>query len=260
MRDLFDIRDRVVVLTGARGKLGKVFLRALLGRGARVAALDLKPAARVKSLPKCLNLTVDLTSRSQVQASLRKIVARWGVPHALINNAAVDFPPRTDGPNPSFEKFPEELWRRALDTNLTGAFLTAQVFGSAMARKRSGSVINIGSVYGLLGPDQRIYVGIGSRRFVKPAVYGASKAGLLNLTKYLATYWGSRGVRVNMLTFGGVRGAQSRSFIRNYSARVPLGRMAEAHEYVGALVFLISDASSYMTGSNMILDGGWTAW
>ena len=151
---------------------------------------------------------------------------------------------------------------RVIDVNLKGVFLCCQVAGGAMASAGRGSIINIGSTYGLVSPDQRIYE---YRRsdgtpFFKPIAYSASKSGLINLTRYLATYWAERNVRVNMLTLGGVFNNQDAEFLKGYCARVPMGRMAREDEYNGAVVFLISDAAAYMTGSNLVIDGGWTAW
>ena len=205
----------------------------------------------------------DVTDRPSLERALETITTRWGVPHALVNAAALDSPPGAPASeNGPFEEYPESSWTKVLTVNLTGTFLCCQVFGGAMAIARRGSILNISSIYGVVSPDQRIYE---YRRksgapFFKPAAYAASKSGLLNLTRYLATYWASAGVRVNTLTFAGVFNNQDDEFLAGYTTHVPLGRMARPDEYDGAVVFLCSDASSYMTGANLVLDGGWTAW
>lgn len=186
-----------------------------------------------------------------------------GVPHALINNAAIDSPP--DAPaeeNGPFELYPERSWDRVMDVNVKGVFLTCQVVGGQMAAARRGSIINISSIYGVISPDQRIYEyrrGAGAP-FFKPVAYSVSKSSLLNLTRHLATYWAGCGVRINTLTCGGVLNRQDEQFLQGYCTRVPLGRMAREDEYNGVVIFLVSDASSYLTGSNMVVDGEWTAW
>ena len=269
--DLFDIRDRVVVVTGGLGQLGRQFSLALADRGARVAVLDLHcDDARVRGRfgersrdERLLFLSADVTGRDSLEAALRRIEDRWGSPYALINNAGLDTPPHAPAEeNGPFETYPEASWDKVMEVNVKGPFLCSQVFGGAMATAGRGSIVNICSHYGLVSPDQRIYEyrQKGGSPFFKPVAYSASKSSLLNLTRYLATYWAGRGVRVNTLTFGGVFNEQDEEFVRGYCARVPLGRMARADEYNGAVIFLLSDASSYMTGSNLILDGGWTAW
>lgn len=269
--DLFSVRDRIVVVTGGLGQLGRQFSLALADRGAKVAIFDAQADERrvrdrlgARSTdPRLLVQCVDVTQRASVVAGLRRVNEVWGVPHALINNAALDSPP--DAPaeeNGPFEQYPERSWDRVMDVNVKGVILTCQVVGGQMAETRRGSIINISSVYGLVSPDQRIYE---YRRgaeapFFKPVAYSVSKSSLLNLTRYLATYWAGCGVRVNTLTCGGVFNHQDEQFLQSYCTRVPLGRMAREDEYNGAVIFLVSDASSYMTGSNMVIDGGWTAW
>jgi NAD(P)-dependent dehydrogenase (short-subunit alcohol dehydrogenase family) len=270
-KDLFSVRGKVVVVTGGLGQLGRRFSIALADRGAKVAVLDAKvspkavaerfgPRAKDRNL---LFVKADVTNRKSIESALRSIERKWGAPHSLVNNAALDSPPgappEETGP---FETYPEKSWDRVLEVNAKGVFLCCQVIGGAMARAGRGSVVNVCSTYGLVSPDQRIYEYRRSegKPFYKPVAYAASKSSLLNLTRYLATYWAGRGVRVNTLTFGGVFNRQDERFLKGYCARVPLGRMAREDEYDGAVVFLVSDASSYMTGSNLIIDGGWTAW
>ncbi len=205
----------------------------------------------------------DVRVRYTLEAALDAIEQTWGPPHALINNAAIDAPPDAPaGENGPFEQYPVESWDRILDVNLKGVFLCSQVFGARMAAEGRGSIVNISSIYGLVSPDQRIYE---YRRrdgepFVKPVAYAVSKSALFNLTRYLATYWAPQGVRVNTLTLAGVFNDQDPEFVRAYCARMPAGRMARADEYNGAVVFLCADASAYMTGANLVIDGGWTAW
>ena len=160
------------------------------------------------------------------------------------------------------EEFDLDTWREIMAVNLDGAFLVAQEIGARMARRRRGSIIQTASIYGVVGPDQRIYEGseYGGRPINTPPVYSASKAGIVGLTRYWATYWGPRGVRVNTLTPGGVFAGQEQDFLDAYNRRVPMGRMAREDELDGAVLFLLSDASSYMTGANLVIDGGWTAW
>lgn len=265
MTDAFSVENRVVAITGGSGQLGRRFTSALAERGARVAILDLQPPKDSASRGKddVLFVEADVTRRDSLEAALSQISGKWEVPHALINNAALDSPPGSPAAeNGPFEDFPLESWTRALEVNLTGAFLACQVFGGAMAEAGRGSIINVSSIYGVISPDQRIYEyrRTGGDAFFKPAAYSASKSGLLNLTRYLATYWAPRGVRVNTLTLGGVFNDQDPRFLKGYCARVPLGRMADEREYEGPVLFLCSEASSYMTGSNLVVDGGWTAW
>lgn len=264
MQDLFDISGRIIAITGGLGQLGRQFTNALTARGARVVALDTSaPEDHAETDAATWALRADVTSKSSLERALEQIERRWGTPYALINNAALDAPPNAPASDTAaFEAYSLDTWRSVVEVNLTGVFLTCQVIGGAMAKAGRGSVINISSIYGILSPDQRIYE---FRRedgpeFFKPIGYSATKAGLLNMTRYLATYWAPRSVRVNTLTFGGVFNHQDPRFLTGYTARVPLGRMANADEYNGAVVFLVSDASSYMTGSNMVIDGGWSAW
>lgn len=264
----FDLTGKVAVVTGAAGQLGGEYVRTLLGAGAKVAALDIwpeNPKSTLGALPpdRLMVLRVDVTRKAQLVRSLEEIKAGIGRPHILVNNAAIDAPPNAaDQAAGPFEEYPESSWDRVMDVNLKGVFLCCQVFGGDMARAGGGSIINIASIYGILSPDQRIYAyrAESGRPFFKPVAYSVSKSGILNLTRYLATYWASRNVRVNTLTLGGVFNNQDEAFVKSYCHKVPMGRLARADEYNGAILFLASDASSYMTGSNLIIDGGFSAW
>lgn len=259
---LFSLDGRVAVVTGGLGQLGRQFTSALIASGARVAVIDRREPADAPS-DGCLYVCADVTNRASLENALARIENAWDTPSILVNNAALDSPPDAPaGANGPFESYPLDLWRRVMDVNVSGVFLCCQVIGGRMAAARLGSIINVASIYGLVSPDQRIYE---YRRqagdeFFKPAVYSASKSALLNLTRYLATYWASHNVRVNTVSFAGVFNNQDAAFLREYTQRVPLGRMAREDEYNGAIVFLASDASSYMTGANLVLDGGYTAW
>src|SRR3989338_4869180 len=261
---LFNLKDRIAIVTGGKGQVGTEYVGALARAGARVAVYDVQeqPNDVLKALAKrysVLFYAVDITNREGLVKATEQLESAWGTPTILVNNAAVDFPPQACGE--TFEDASVSQWRQVLEVNLTGAFLCCQVIGGRMARAGGGSIINISSIYGLVSPDQRIYESPRKgESFIKPAAYGVSKSGLANLTRYLATYWADRNVRVNALSLGGVFNNQEEWFVTNYSKRTPLSRMARQHEYNGAVVFLASDASSYMTGSNLVIDGGWTAW
>ena len=268
---LFGVQDRIIVVTGGLGQLGRQFTLALLERGARVAVFDVRiEQAFVRKRfgeradnPNLMFCEVDVRHRPSIEQGLAQVTAAWGVPHGLVNNAGLDSPPNAPAAeNGPFETYPEASVDRVVNVNLKGVVLCCQVIGGAMAEAGRGSIINISSIYGLVSPDQRLYTYRAAQGapFFKPVAYSISKSGIFNLTRYLATYWADEGVRVNTLTFGGVFNHQDEQFLANYASRVPMGRMADEDEYNGALIFLLSDASSYMTGSNMIIDGGWTAW
>lgn len=268
---LFDVRDRVVVITGGLGQLGSRFGLALLQRGARVAVFELTASAELAAkafgeYADHANLNIveaDVTSRPSLEAGLKAVRTKWETPFGLINTAALDSPPGApiEGNGP-FETYPESSWDSVMAVNVKGTMMACQVIGGAMAEAGRGSIVAISSTYGLVSPDQRIY---DYRRqdgeeFYKPASYSASKSALLNLTRYMATYWADHGVRANTLSLGGVFNSQDERFLEGYQDRVPMRRMADENEYNGAVVFLMSDASSYMTGANLVIDGGWTAW
>jgi len=261
--ELFALRDRVCVITGGAGILGKRMSAALLEHGARVAVVD-RDAARVEELLSRADRTRmrgyvgDIRARDDVERIARQVGEELGEVEVLVNNAA------TKSPNffAPFESFPLEDWDHVMGVNVTAAMICCQVFGSRMANRRRGSIINTLSIYGIVAPDQRIYEGslYEGRPINTPAVYSASKAALWGLTKYLASYWGGNGVRVNAITPGGVFSGQNETFVQRYSSRVPLGRMGNADELSGALVYLASDAASYVTGQNLVVDGGLTTW
>lgn len=270
---LFSVRDKVVVVTGGFGQIGAEFVRELHGRGARVAVTSRSevadPAARLgidDPDGRLLAVAMDITDQASVDAGFDRVADAWGVPTVVVNNAGLDTqpsaPPEVSGP---FEEFPVEVFREVVDTNLVGTFLVTQAAGRRMRDAGvGGSIVNVGSIYGMVSPVQDIYAykaELTGVPFIKPVAYSAAKSGLYNLTRYCATYWGRAGIRVNTLTPSGVRrDTQDATFQANYTARMPIGRMAEANEFNGALVFLASDASTYMTGSNVVVDGGWTAW
>jgi NAD(P)-dependent dehydrogenase (short-subunit alcohol dehydrogenase family) len=265
----FTLDHQVAVVTGACGKLGPVWTEALLDAGARVAALDL-PGARPSETFEALTrragnrLTIvecDITSRTSIADASSRVVAEMGEPSVLVNNAGVDQPPDSAGTRSGIEDLPLEQFRRMVEVNLLGTFQMTQVFGGRMAEQGRGSIVNIGSLYASVSPDQRFYDHLpGELPFLKSPAYGASKAGVVNLTKYFSTLWGGRGVRVNTLSPGGVLGGQDEDFKRKYGSRVPLRRMATFDDLKGPLVFLASSASSYVTGHELRVDGGFTAW
>jgi NAD(P)-dependent dehydrogenase (short-subunit alcohol dehydrogenase family) len=262
-----DLAGRVALVTGAGGLLGRHHCRALAQAGATVIAADVTPTHARHAVDGLHGdhswVELDVTSAESVHVTRDLIVSEFGHVDVLVNNAAVNDmveDPMLAGELSRFESYPLDLWRRVLDVNVTGVFLCSQIIGSLMAERGIGSIINIASTYGVVGPDQSIYRRPdGTQEFFKSPAYPTSKGAVVQFTRYLAAYWGHRGVRVNALSPGGVENGQDEHFIRSYASRTPLGRMAFPHEYEGALVFLASDASSYMTGANLIVDGGWTA-
>ena len=235
----------VAVVTGTSGRLGPVWTEALARAGARVAGIDLTAGEETE--------VADVTDRAALEAALARIQDAHGTPQVLVNNAGIDQPPDpASGGEETLAAF-----KRTVEVNLAGAFNATQVFGGAMVAAGRGSIVNVGSLYATISPEPRFYDHLPG--FVKPAAYGASKAGLLHLTRYFARLWGPSGVRVNALSPGGVRAQQDPEFVDKYCARVPLGRMAEPGDLGGPLVFLASDAARYVTGHELKVDGGFTA-
>ena len=269
----FDLTGRVAVVTGGVGLLGTEFCRTLAEAGASVVIVDLNGSASqavcdslTKSGYKALAIPTDITQPDSVNNVVERTLATFGQLDILVNSAALD--PKFDpdavnkGITPgAFEDYPLDLWNSALNVNLTGMFLMTQACVKPMIEQnKKGSIINICSTYGLNGPDQRIYLKDGKRVAFKPVYYTVTKAGVLGFTKYLAAYYAGTDIRVNALTPGGVFNNHEDYFVKNYSAKTIIGRMANKDEMNGALLFLASDASSYMTGNNVVVDGGWTAW
>ncbi len=278
--ELFDLSGRVAVVTGGAGLLGAEFCRTLAeaGAGVIVADLDAPAASRLAEAlcgdgRRAVPVETDVTSLPSVQGMVAVALQAFGRLDILVNSAALDpkfdpqhrpavgagLRPAPMGTN-AFEDFPLEAWNQAVAVNLTGVFLCCQAAVQPMLAQGSGVIINLCSIYGLAGPDQRTYQLPGQPPQYKPVYYSVTKAGILGLTRYLATYYAGKNIRVNALSPGGVFNGHDEQFVKAYSARAVMGRMAEKDEMNGALLFLASEASAYMTGSNLVVDGGWTAW
>ncbi len=267
----FSLEGKTVLVTGGAGLLGQQFTRTLGEAGAKVvvADIDFDPAyAHVQSLregnTRAIAVRVNVTDPDSVLALIRHTLKEYQRIDVLVNCAALDpkfDPHHLEGQwGNGFEDYPLEAWQASLDINLTGVFLTSQAAAREMVRQGSGVIINVSSIYGLAGPDQRIYPEVGGQQQYKPVDYPVTKAALLGFTRYLAAYYAGTQIRVNALTPGGIDNHHEEPFITNYSAKTILGRMADVSEMNAALLFLASDASSYMTGANLIMDGGYTAW
>jgi NAD(P)-dependent dehydrogenase (short-subunit alcohol dehydrogenase family) len=271
--ELFDLTGRVVVITGGAGLLGQRHAEAIAGAGGipvladtRTELFDADPAGFAGRFGSEASLIgVDITDPRSVESLLAGILDRFGRVDALINNAANN-PKVEEGSAVEFsrlESFPIGQWQADLAVGLTGSFLCSRVIGGEMARRGRGVIVNVASDLALIAPDQRLYRKEGladELQPVKPVSYSVVKSGLIGLTRYLATYWASAGVRVNAISPGGVYTDQPDDFVERLSNLIPLGRMARMDEYAGAILFLCSDASSYMTGANLVVDGGRTAW
>jgi len=267
----FDLADKVIVITGGAGLLGESHARLLAQAGAHPVLADIDGDRAIElaleltenAYGRALGLRVDITDEESVRRMVKLTVENFGRLDGLVNNAALD--PKFDAASAGqhghgFEDFPLDAWRQALDVNLTGMFLCAREVAPVMLEQNHGVIVNIASTYGLVGPDQRLYQRPGQPPAYKPVTYSVAKAAVLGLTRYLATYYAGRGIRVNTLTPGGVLAGHDEDFVERYSAKTVLGRMADRQEISNALLFLLSDASSYMTGANLVVDGGWTAW
>lgn len=264
----FRLSGRTAVVTGACGILGRHFCIGLAEAGANVVAIDVSRdqldelEAEVSAMGvRCIGYVCDVSKREEIIETVAQAVAVFGRLHILLNNAAsksADLDRFFD----SVSNYTEKTWREVMSVNIDGVFWVAQAIGSHMAEQGGGSIIQTSSIYGAVAPDQSIYEESHymGRQISSPAVYSASKAGVLGLTKYLACYWAKQGVRVNALIPGGVASGQNDEFAKRYSARVPMARMAKAEEMVGAVLFLASDAASYVTGQSITVDGGLTAW
>ncbi|MDD1988723.1 SDR family oxidoreductase [Pseudomonas putida] len=273
VESLFRLDGRVAVITGGAGLLGYQHAATIAGLGGLPVLLDINTEALAANAEKlavetgcqALTLVADITDLAALTAAFEQMMARRGRVDILINNAARN--PKVESAGDKdfsrLEHFPWEQWRLDLDVGLGGAFNCAKVFGAQMARQGRGVIVNIASDLGVIAPDQRLYRVEGreaEKQPVKPVTYSVVKHGLLGLTKYLATYWCEQGVRCNALSPGGVYAGQNDVFVSKLAQLIPLGRMAEAEEYRGAIAFLCSDASSYMNGSNLVMDGGRSTW
>ncbi len=264
--ELFSLKDKVAIVTGACGLLGKKHCEALAEAGAHVVVADVDGKLAFEFAQSLgsnhLGIGLDVTNEASIRSAKQEVVKKYGRIDVLVNNAAINDMfenPIAALEQSKFENYPLHLWQRSLDVNVSGVFLCSQIFGTVMAEAGSGSIINIASTYAITAPDQKLYRNeAGEQTFYKSAAYPSTKGAVLGFTKFLASYWGNKGVRVNALSPGGVENGQNDFFIKNYSERTPLGRMADRSDYQGAIIFLASDASRYMTGANLVVDGGWT--
>jgi NAD(P)-dependent dehydrogenase (short-subunit alcohol dehydrogenase family) len=252
----------VAVVVGGAGRIGRALCRGLSEAGAAVCILDLEAAAarelaegiaRQSGRP-TLAFDADITSEISLATAVERVTAELGPASILVNSAQF----RGDGfYSSSPEEYPREPWEQVLQTNLTGVHLACQAVGRVMKEHGGGSIVNLASTYGVVSPDPRIY---GASGVNSPPAYAAAKAGVIQLTRYLAVHWREQGIRVNCLVPGGVFDDQDEQFVAEYCRRTPLGRMARPEDYVGPVLFMASAASAYMTGATVTVDGGWTAW
>ncbi|MCJ7701835.1 MAG: SDR family oxidoreductase [Anaerolineales bacterium] len=268
--EMFDLTGRAAIVTGGSGLLGFEFCKTLAAAGAGVIVADINGEAAERSAKtitdsgfRAEGKQVDITSPGSIRELVDSTLGAFGRIDILVNSAALDpkFDPQSRQSNAgAFEDYPLDLWQQALNVNLTGAMLCCQAVSKPMLAQETGVIINVSSIYGLVAPDQRLYQREGSPPQYKPVYYTVTKAGILGLTKYLAAYYTGKNIRVNAITPGGVFNGHEDEFVKNYAARAVIGRMAEKDEMNGALLFLASDASQYMTGANLVVDGGWTTW
>ena len=273
VKQLLDLTNKVSVITGGAGLLGERHAEAIAEFGGNPIILDIDKKAGKEKASRisleyqvdCEFLFCDITDESQILRVKETLLSKFGHIDILINNAAID--PKVKAKSADklsrLENFSIDQWNLELSVGLTGAMLCSKIFGNEMAKKEQGVILNISSDLGIISPDQRIYKKEGlseNEQPVKPVTYSVIKHGLIGLTKYLATYWAEKGVRVNSISPGGINTNQNPEFIQKVTNLIPLGRMAHENEYKVAIVFLVSDASSYMTGSNLVVDGGRTCW
>lgn len=265
--NLFSLENKVAVVTGGCGLLGKEHCKALADAGANVVVADMDESKcrsyAMQMGSQHLGIGVNVTNIHSLRIAKERILQKYGTIDVLVNNAAINDMfenPTAAAEQSKFENYPLDLWDKSIQVNITGVFLCSQTLGGVMAEKKSGSIINIASTYGMVAPDQSIYKNeAGKQRFYKSVSYPVTKGAVISFTKFLAAYWGDKNVRVNTLSPGGVENNQDSFFVSNYSKRTLLKRMAAPTDYKGAIVFLASEASSYMTGANLVVDGGWTA-
>lgn len=268
----FSLSGRVAIITGGAGLLGVRHGEAIAAAGGIAVLADLRAAeaeagaATIAAATRgtAVGLACDVTRPESVEALLAAVMSRFGRVDILVNNAANN--PRVEAPGQAFsrlENFPMAQWEADVAVGLTGPFLCAKIIGTALARQKRGVIVNISSEYGVIAPDQRLYWKEGvppAQQPVKPVSYTVVKAGLHGLTIYLATYWADAGVRVNTITLGGVESGQPAEFLARAAQKIPMGRMAQPHDFQGALVYLCSDAAAFVTGANLVVDGGKTIW
>ena len=274
VKDMFDLTGKVAVITGGAGLLGTKHAEAIAEMGGIPILLDMdeeklnEKAAylREKYSAECDGILADITSKSQILSAVGQILEKYHEVDILVNNAALTVKRGSEKFKDyfaSFEEYPLDLWEMALRVNLTGTFLVTQAIGKQMVKQGKGVILNIASDVGVISPDHRIYRKTADYKgmpFNTPISYSVSKAALIHFTKYLATYWADKNIRVNSLSPAGVYDGHDPEFVKKLTNLIPLGRMADRDEYKGAIVFLVSDASSFMTGANLIIDGGRTCW
>jgi NAD(P)-dependent dehydrogenase (short-subunit alcohol dehydrogenase family) len=271
---VFNLKGKVIVITGATGLLGSKHAEAIAAYGGIPILLDLSQDA-VESLAKKLNrqysanasgFVVDITNEEQVESNVLSLIKQYGKIDGLVNNAANN-PKVEDNPEKNFsrlENFPIDIWKQDISVGLTGAFLCVKHYGYQISKNpEGGSIVNISSDLGLIAPDQRLYSNpelSESQQPVKPVTYSVVKTGMIGLTRYLATYWSEKNVRCNAMCPGGVENGQPDSFLSDVSSKIPMNRLAKSDEYQGTLIWMLSDASSYLNGAIVPVDGGRTAW
>lgn len=273
IQKIYGLQDRVAIITGGAGLLGRKHAEAIAMAGGNPVLLDLavaQPEKKAQQISetfgvKAQGYAADITSGDDLSRILQNILKEFGRVDILINNAANN--PKVESASglawSRLENFPVDVWNADIAVGLTGAFLCSKIFGAEMAKRKSGVILNIASDLGVIAPDQRLYRQPGlpeDQQPVKPVTYSVVKTGLIGLTRYLATYWADQGVRVNAISPGGVFNGQPEDFVQRLAKLIPMGRMANVDEYQGAVLFLCSDASSYMTGQNLIVDGGRSCW